>query len=369
MANFSVATNFDPELLKQIYNLNQQYSNKVVEVYGSLPRSTVGSGRPATELPSVSWKELEEHIQLAHDFGLKFNYLMNGTNKELSANHSALQKIREEINFLLDTRIDSLTVSEDYLIALLKREYPHLELHLSVIAGTDTLEEAKRYAYLGVKVITLNQHTVNRDFPRIEELVSLTPSEIELRLYANVSCLDHCPRRDAHYQYLSRRSQQLSDAEQNGERNPHIFWCASTYLNHPVELLRSPFIRTEDINEYEQMGIRTFKLSDRREPTNALVSLYQAYLSGEFHSNLFALLFRDGRKWTNAFRNTGINSPPAPDIFIDNDRLTEIAFLDKIRTLSNSKLKEFYAEATSYAVKNIDSQQTKNFQKWMIAKI
>ncbi len=352
MVNFTVATNYDPFLLVEISRLNKLYSkNKIVEVYGSLPRSITGSGRAATELPPTSRKELEEHIQFAQACGLKFNYLMNGMNKELSANPSALQEIRGEINFLLDAGTDSLTVSDDYLIHILRSEYPHLELHLSVIAGADTTEEVKKYTDFGVKAITLNQHTVNRDFKRIEDLVYSAPPEIELRLYANVSCLDHCPRRTAHYQYLSQRSQQLpkGEAEPGSEINPYLFWCASTYLNNPIELLKSPFIRPEDISAYEQMGIGTFKLSDRRETTTALVSLYQAYLSGEFHGNLFALLFREGRKWARGFEKG--ESRHFPEINIENDALSRLDFFSQIKNLNGKRLEEFYQKATTLAVR------------------
>ncbi len=363
MANFSVATNFDPELLIGIGQLNNQYSNQVVEVYGSLPTGIVGSGRAGRELPNITPDDLQDHIALAHDSGLKFSYLLNANAGIRLEEVDYVGSVRKEIGLLLDAGVDSLTISDDSLIDLVRGEFPEMEVHLSVINGVSTVQKVKEYADKGIKVITLNQHIVNRDLQVIEDLVR-SAAGVELRLYANISCLDHCPLRNQHYQYISSQSQSKS-VSLPARPNPYLLGCALEYLNNPIEFLKSPFIRPEDINAYEQLGLQTFKLSDRREPTPALIRLMQAYLSEEFHGNLFALLFREGRKWTSSFTVAGLQDVPLPDIFIDNDELGRMQFLERIKSLQGDELDQFYREATLRTVKGISSPQTKTFERFI----
>lgn len=361
MANFSAATNFDEELLTFIEESNKKHSNQVTEIYGSLPVSIVGSARAQKGLPRITREGLSNHIRLAHDKGIKFNYPMNASSGINLDDTSYACRVNEELTFLLSAGIDSLTVADDALINFIRKEHPEIELHLSIVKGVSAVDAIKKYADQGIKVITLNQHTVNREFKCIEKLVRSFPDS-ELRIYANVSCLSNCSKRDEHYRYLSQQSQ--SGNAPSNKPDLFIVNCALTYLKNPTEILKSPFIRPEDIQAYEQLGIKTFKLSDRREPTQDLANLIRAYLKGEFHGNLFNFLFRSGRKWTNSFTAIGLQCVPTPSIFIDNDELGRIQFLDKIRNLNGDELEAFYREATARALR-VSNEQTEKFKLWM----
>jgi len=359
MANYSVATNFDQNLLSAIGELNKQYSSKIIEVYGSLPSGLIGSGRPMIGLPKITYKDLLQYVKSTHEFGLEFSYLLNANSGIRLANAGYARLVLAEMESLLYAGIDSLTIADDSLVKFVRAEFPEAKVNLSVVRGADTIEEVKSSLEKGVKSITLNQHTINRDFKKIEDIVK-SVTGIELRLYANVSCLQDCPKRTEHYKYLSSQSQ-LGNALFNNKVDKYIVDCALTYLRDPVKLLKSPFIRPEDIRIYEDLGIKTFKLSDRREPTTALIDLFKSYLSEEFHGNLFDLLFREGRKWANPFTVVGSSLAAPPDIYIDNDVLTELDFIDMIMKLGDEDLDSFYQQATNLAVRNVDSERTKRF--------
>ena len=359
MANYSVGTNFDPNLLSAIGELNKQYSSKIIEVYGSLPSGLVGSGRSAAGLPKITYDDLLQHIKSAHDFGLNFSYLLNANFGIRLVDADYARLVQEEIEYLLSADVDSLTIADDSLVKFVRAEFPEVKVNLSVVKGADTVREVRSFLERGVSSITLNQHTLNRDFQKIEEIVKSVRG-VELRLYANVSCLQDCSKRTEHYRCLSGQSQ-LGNAPFNNKVDRYIVNCALSYLKNPVELLKSPFIRPEDIGVYEDLGIKTFKLSDRREPTLALIDLFKSYLSGEFHGNLFDLLFREGRKWTNPFTAVDKSHPAPPDIYIDNDVLTEVDFINTIMRLENEELAEFYQQTTDLAVRNKDSERTKKF--------
>lgn len=86
---FCVATTWDNELihgLKEIESISGK--SKIDELFGSLPVSTIGSGREAIAVPTVSREKAANHIELARSLGIKFNYLINAScmgNREFSS--------------------------------------------------------------------------------------------------------------------------------------------------------------------------------------------------------------------------------------------------------------------------------------------
>ncbi len=356
MANFSVATNFDPELLTEIDRLNRQYANTIVEIYGSLPTSITGSGRSPRSLPQITKEELKEHIKLAHSYQLAFNYLLNAPNPKI-AERDLIVKFDAEIDYLREIGVDIVTIADKTLIKQVKSNHPDLEVHASIILGVDTTQEAEELAEIGVSVITTNQFTINRNAKRLEELVkSVKDYNTKIRLYANISCLNHCPRATAHYTALGKSSRE--GRNENLNHDPFLIWCMGQYFDDSTNLLQSPFIRPEGIPLYASFGIVDFKLSDRREATSTLIELYKAYLGGEFHGNLYNLLFRNGRKWSNAIGK----KIEGPSININNDFLTTLDFDKKVLTLEGKELREFYTKATGAAVKNVHSSESLGFR-------
>jgi hypothetical protein len=47
--------------------------------HGKLSRDAIGGGRSSVLLPEVSRKHIEEHVRLAHEHSIEFDYLMNAT--------------------------------------------------------------------------------------------------------------------------------------------------------------------------------------------------------------------------------------------------------------------------------------------------
>ncbi|MBS3122047.1 hypothetical protein J4434_04140 [Candidatus Woesearchaeota archaeon] len=363
MITFSVATNFEPNLLEKIAELNEKHKDKarIVEVYGSVPGMFLGSCRVKGQLPVISEEQLKEHIKTSHDFGIKFNYTMNANiSTEFRVERAFRNYFLLPVLKLNEWGVNSITVADVSLLNFLldytvNHNLPNISP--SLVIGIDKLPIIVNYFKEGITVVMLNQHTVNRNKSLLEEvnnmLRGLHDNEFRdktVSLYANVSCLNHCPIRDIHYDFLSRVSM-LSLPYSTSSVDPFMLWCSDVYLKNPVELLKSPFIRPEDTEYYGQFGITHFKLSDRREPTDALVELYDAYMTGEFHGNLFDLLFRSGRKWTNAVHGCSHAHIDIPNIHIDNNKLTEMRFIENVMSLKGEDLQAFYIQATKRAVR------------------
>lgn len=360
MAKFCIATNFDSVFLNEIKKLNRKHTpSEVIEVFGSLPVSLTGSGRSPVGLPNISARDLANHIKHIHSLGLKFNYLMNAPGSKNFYDDERKKRIHQFISNLKKVGVDSITIADESLVRYVREEFEDIPIHVSLIAGIDTPEEAKKFSDLGVELITLNQHTINRNKEKIKEIVDAVNCKI--RLYANISCLQDCQMRDKHYAWLGSQSN-VASVNSDKQADRFILWCENKYMKNPVELLRSPFIRPEGLKLYQKIGVDSFKLSDRRESTDALVELLEAYMSGEYHGNLFSLLFRNDRKWSNAVRDI-INEKSLGHtaIFIDNDKLTELDFDAKVTTLRAAELKKFYQLATDKAESGISDTKTKDF--------
>src|SRR5664280_3914054 len=70
---FSLAANYDPELVPQLAGY------PVDEVYGKFPTDGVSGGRPRYLATPLSEADLRNYIRLLDRQGIAFNYLLNGT--------------------------------------------------------------------------------------------------------------------------------------------------------------------------------------------------------------------------------------------------------------------------------------------------
>ncbi len=346
---YSLATSWSETLLDELVSLNQSHKRaRFSEIYGAHRTSVTGHGRPPYRLPQVEPDRFERHVSRALQLGLRFNYVMNAPDFGGRENDPAWWK---EVSALLESLarcgVRGVTISHPALLQFVKREFPDFRTNVSVIAGVDTVAGARRFEDLGVDVINLNPFTINRDFDALRAIRRAVRCELEL--YANIPCLDHCPRRDAHYRYSGRASQAAGGAEVT--EDPFLMRCSETFLSDPVEFLRSPFIRPEDVSAYREVGIDVIKLSDRTEATEFLLKTARAYAGERYDGNLFDLIFRGGRKIRAGlgFVQPGLPAREIP-VVINNSVLNELGFISQIQKLRGGELLRFYRTAAARAV-------------------
>jgi collagenase-like PrtC family protease len=346
---YSIATSWSEALLDGLVSLNRRHPKACFsEIYGAHRTSITGHGRPSYRLPQVEPDVFQQHVSRALQLGLRFNYVMNAPDFGGRENDSAwLNEVSSLLEYLARCGVSGVTISHPALLQFVKREFPDFRINVSVIAGVDTVAEARRFEDMAVDVINLNPFTVNRDFDSLRAIREAVRCELEL--YANIPCLDHCPRRDAHYQYSGRASQAAGAAEVT--QDPFLMRCSHTFLSEPVEFLRSPFIRPEDVSAYREAGMDVIKLSDRTESTEFLLKTARAYAGERYDGNLFSLIFRDGRKIRAGlgFVQPGIPVQEIP-VSIQNSALDELGFIQQIKKLRGADLAGFYRTAAARAV-------------------
>lgn len=319
MKKFCIATSFEEQFLEKLNNLSQKYRDKnsfVEEIYGSLPKSIIGSGRPSWSLPKINQEELKKHTEKAHSFGFKFNYLLNAPCLgNLEYNKEGRKEIIDFIKSLTECRIDIVTITIPFLIELVKENFPQLKISTSIILNIDSIEKAVYYEKLGVDRITLD-FSLNRDFRLLKNIREKI--KVDLEIILNDVCLLKCPLRYYHFNVIGHSSQQDEDYNHYKEpEDPALEKCSLIRIENPSEFIRSPWIRPEDVNIYADLGINYFKIAGRDLSTKLLLERANAYLSGDFAGNLISI---------TEFFNLKVQNEPPLEITIDNKTLSN--FID-----------------------------------------
>lgn len=287
MKLFSLATNFEDDLIDKIKNKN------VYEVYGRLVDDPICGGRQSNAVNQLTKQKFETHVKKARESGINFNYLLNGAC--LGNNESSSDWQEEIINFLkyLDSiGVNSLTITNPLLLELVKRNFPQFTCRISTFACINNLQKAKYWQNIGADIICVDFTTINRDFNMLKLMVKELKCKIEL-LCTN-SCLKDCIYIQTHTNCNAHASTATDKTKSNS-----IDWCLlncqKIFIENPAEYIKSPWIRPEDLQIYEQIGIEHFKLTERDSPTNELVKRLDAYNSGIYNGNLLDLI--QGHGW------------------------------------------------------------------------
>lgn len=245
-------TNWDPELLPRLAPLRPAY------LYGSLPAER--TLRTSVQLPQVGEREVEDGVAAAAAEGIGFLYVMNATcagNSELS--EEGRWKILQRCQWLCELGASGVTLANPYVVELVRRSFPELEVHVSVLAGVDSPRKASFYRDLGVTGIYLAPE-VNRDFRRLRSIRRAV--DCRLSVLVNEGCLLQCPLTQYHANVISHSGESIAGRY-------HVdycyFKCSQLKAAAPAEYLQMPWIRPEDLGRYEELGIDYAKLAGREK--------------------------------------------------------------------------------------------------------
>jgi len=338
---YSVPINWDLSLINRI---NPEY---VAELYGKLAVDPIGGGRAGYYLHNVSKRKAKEYIKEIHRNKLKFNYLINASclsNKEFTKNgYSEIRRFLDWINFI---EADSVTVASPYLTQIIKKFYD-FKISISAFARINSLERVRFWEDLGADSLTLSEIDLNRDFKKLRKIREYT--KLNLRLIANNICLLHCPMESSHSNFSSHASQSF-------QKNITLLdyfrrFCHFKMLLNPEEIIKSGWIRPEDVKYYEDIGIDNLKLVDRRIDAQSILNIYNAYINREYKGNLIDLLPGFNKKNYTETKDiirvlTKYLDPFANNIFKLKEAFKLVINTDL--TIDNQKLESFL----SYFVQN-----------------
>ena len=281
--NLALGNNWDATLIDELAG------TRVGELYGRLPRDTVGGGRPAMlSSGPADMAQAAAFVRRVHDAGLRFDYLLNAScldNRELT--RAGQRQLHELVDEVLSLGVDRITVSVPWMAQVVRQHDQALPIGVGMFAQVTTVEQLRRWRDLGADRVTLPAPSANRDLPFIRAAAAV--EGLDIRLIANNGCLNGCALVGSHGNLASHASQQ-----EHWSRGYFIDTCLLTCkqrrLAEPLELLRADWIRPEDLPFYEELGVSGFKLVDRAFGTEHLALVARVYSDRRFEGNLLDLL-------------------------------------------------------------------------------
>lgn len=255
-------------------------------LFGKLPFDIVGGARPGFVLPQVNRKDIERYIQACHERDLEFSYLLNAPCLgNLQYSKKGYGQIIELLGWIEQAGADSVTVGIPYLIDLVKKRFPRLKIKVSTTARVNTVRKALQYEDMGVEEIIIDEH-INREFKTLEAIRKAVKCPLEL--IVNNICLWQCPYNYEHVNHDGHASREGEEDHYCYLQYPG-YLCLYRKLMDPVELLKSPWIRPEDLHHYETLGYDRFKITERFKRTPLLLEHVRAYENRHYEGNLLDL--------------------------------------------------------------------------------
>ena len=310
-------TNWDRELIPLLGEIKAD-----IQIYGVLPTSMIGSGGSGPDISRMTVSDAEDYVGLAHSAGFRFNYLLNAPClNNMEWNNDTHRELLQHLEWLCEIGVDSVTVAIPYLVELIKRQFPHLKVEASTIMHANSVARARFLESLGVDSIMLHSN-VNRDFELLKAIRRSV--KCELGLLTNSLCLFQCPYEYYHNNTLGHASQGQNPS--NGFYMDYcVMHCALCSLTDKSQLIKSRWIRPEDVHLYQEIGIDFFKIGGRAMSTKWIVNATKAYSSASYPGNLYDILstltskFRSPESSLPMAQTSAIASPPK--VYIDNKSL------------------------------------------------
>ncbi|RKY18139.1 MAG: hypothetical protein DRQ55_14115 [Planctomycetota bacterium] len=316
MTQIAMPTPFSEAFLDALVELNARYAHndlQVRELYGSMPLTFTGTGRPQRSLPDVDEASYARHVSDAVGRGFQFTTLFNTSctaNREFDP--AGRQRMLDELLRARDLGSHAIVVASPYLIDLCAKHVPELRIHVSSVAFCKSTKEAAHYRDRGAHRLILDPDTI-RDFRFLKRLQRELP-ELELEALCNHPCLLNCPYETYCYNSVSHGSAATEDAIFQGFS---LLRCNHDKLSRVVEFVKGSWCRPQDVHHYEQAGVTTLKLAGRGRSSEWLLSVAEAYLSRDYHGDLMALIWE--AQWKAVWRTAGRDDPPPFPIRVDAD--------------------------------------------------
>jgi len=281
----SLPANYDAELIPKLepYPVN--------EVYGKFPSDFVGGGRPSYMGTPLSERALRDYVALLDRHRIAFNYLLNSAcigNREWTRRWQ--KRLMRFLEKLQRWGIRRLTVSTPFLLEAIKARFPDFFIKVGIFAQIDTAARARFWEDLGADGLTLESFSINRDFRRLRSIRAAV--SCELQLIPNIFCLPNCPMEQYHHNGFAH----ASDGSGGIFIDYCFLRCTRRRIEDPSLLIKSAWIRPEDIAAYEAIGYTAFKLIERGIPSSEVLKRARAYSERRFDGNLAELILSYGFK-------------------------------------------------------------------------
>jgi len=224
----------------------------------------------------------------------------------LYSDKAALHKIIKALDTLLAAGVlHGITIVDFYLLQALSDAGPETCSQLEAVPGVNCMLNsfAKVQACLSAIADTgfkppskINlDRSLNRNLPELAAISHQCRRHypgVKLTLLANEGCLDRCPFKPAHDAQIAFANTGLI-ADETHAANQEL-GCIRELGAHPARLFKSPFIRPEDLEQYEGL-VEVIKVCGRTLGPAFLQRVVRAYANRGYAGNLLDLM--DTMEW------------------------------------------------------------------------
>jgi len=299
----SMPSDFSKESIIHYAELNEKYyPKKVIETYGQMTTALITeSGRPKEILPNIDMKQLEEYVSFSEKHNIGFNYTLNSScmsNKDLTVEGGL--EIKNFITNLYNIGIKTFTVALPSIIDIIQSMNIKINIVVSTICEVNSAKAASYYNAKGVSRLVLDNDVI-RQFYLMKNIILEFKNDVEIII--NSTCIKNCPFKMFHYNATAHSNDLRVDRYYKKR-------CNEVKENDPLELLKTNWIRPEDIHFYEEIGVTHFKVQGRETITRKKpVKTAEYYLKGEYHGNLLELIsiFQDNEEHKYYLDNKQLN--------------------------------------------------------------
>ena len=236
-------------------------------------------------LPQPKADEFGAYVARARERAMPFFYCLNVAclgNREFTA--EGQRWLVERLGWLDEAGVEGMVLSNPYLLAFARKRFPRLKIAVSTAAAIDSVDKALFFEKQGASVLYLPEY-INRDFPLLHQISKRVRAEIVL--LANVGCLLHCPIRQYHINLVSHSNESL---ELGTYVDYPLMWCTQEKVRDAEQLLKSPWIRPEDLGVYEELGIDGFKIGGREMDREWIARVAKAFAARRYDGDLNDLI-------------------------------------------------------------------------------
>ena len=272
---------------------------RIHSLYFSLHADEPLDARPKTR--TVSPDELSTWLQAMP--GVKKYGLMN-SRFQCPANYSSPAFLDTVVEILTTLKqegnLDGIVYVDHYLLQAISDAVPELAAGLEAVPGLNCmldsldkilfqLEFISKTAFQEPKKLLLDR-SLNRSWSRLEQVCSGIRKrwpQAAIGLLANEGCLPHCSFKLTHDAQIALANLQCGQ-DRTAVDNARL-GCARTFVQDPSLILRSPFIRPEDVQAYSGM-IDFIKLSGRTRGPEVMSKIVTIYDRQSYSGNLLEIM-------------------------------------------------------------------------------
>lgn len=360
MKFLSVPSMFSESYLYELNDINKKSKNvKIYETYGSIPNFLLGSIRPSNTIKNIDETFLLNYIKKSNEFGIGFNYTMNST---VLGNFEFDSSLKNEllifIEKLSNAGLSKITVSVPYLIKFIHKHFPSLHIVASICMNINSVQELNAVEKMGAKSVVLPKD-MNREISLLKKMIK-NKGNLDLKLLCTTPCVSKCPDLNYHMNISSCQDNIISSNKQNLTIPEAALNCQIKRLSSPVEFIKSPWIRPEDLKIYQDLGINYFKLDGRDKPEKYLLEVIKAYVNENFDGNLLFLIQGSYPKNKLELNNLITKNSFKIGVYLDNKKLDKflINFINGKYDCSNGCYKCNYCEDWKNEALIIDNTTT-----------